>query len=250
MGCSQWPDGLYMEEGTIEDVAIGLATVPLQYTMYDSNVWIFEPGVAFPARTYVGERATWNPELTISTTITNESDPLDVGTLDGALLDTDGDSIVDLVEATIVLTDGTRQVSMTRFVEGDFDRYKCPYGPGTCLIGFAEPLCTFDPLPGERTFHVLGEASFKMADGASAFSAARPTLSFTTGPSGGGCPGEPGIPGSGFGCNTTFTTTVTGDTEGMFTWDLASITFEPDPTTVWFGVESFGETPPCPVPVK
>lgn len=254
-GCYPGNDGYYLQSGATEDVAMFIKTVyvhpqpgtgpDLPTNQFDGRVFVFDPGAIFPDRIYMTDRTTWVIGGIFSTPLTNESDPTDTGSMSGQVLDEGADGTGDVVNAELALADGSRAVSLRRFDPAAWDTYKCLGGPGSCPLVLGQPECTFDALPGDRTFHIFASMPFKIGDGIASIADQQTAIAYDDG----GCSGGFGIPGSGIGgCGTTITTTVSGDVEGTITFDVESMTFAPYHTWVGFGVVGKGGSPPCALP--
>ncbi len=254
-GCYPGNDGYYLGSGASEDVAMLIKTVyvhpqpgtgpDLPTNQFDGWVWLFEPGAIFPDRIYMTDRTTWVIGGLFSTPLTNASDPTDTGSMSGQVLDEGADGTGDVVNAELALADGARAVSLRRFDPAAWDTYKCLGGPGSCPLVLAQPECTFDALPGDRTFHIFASMAFKIGDGIASIADQQTAIGYDDG----GCSGGFGIPGSGIGgCGTTITTTVSGDVEGTITFDVEAMAFPAYETWVSFGVVGKGGSPSCALP--
>lgn len=254
-GCYPGNDGYYLGSGATEDVAMFIKTVyvhpqpgtgpDLPTNQFDGRVFVLEPGAIFPERTFATARTTWVIGGLFVTTLTNEADPADTGSLSGQVLDEGTDGIGDVVNAELALADGSRAVSLRRFDPTAWDTYRCLSGPGSCGLVLGQPTCSFEALGGARTYHVFASMPFKIGDGIASIADQQTAIGFGDV----GCTGGFGIPGSGIGgCGTTITTTVTGDVEGTLTFDVESVTFQSYATAISFGVVGKGSSPGCEIP--
>lgn len=240
--CNPDIGGFYLHEAVTEDVALDIRSTA---TSAWGRLVFFPPGDPLPAKTYDFGPTNRTAPLEFTTPVTNVADSGDVGTLSLTFSGPDSASI-DLAEGEVVLADGTHPLTMPETDPLDYDHYKCPDGHGHCRAVAAPATCTFEPLPGFRTYHVTAVIPFKSAEGASVFAGNQPAIGDISTEGSGLCTGSPPIPGTSIACgDVLLTISLEGDTAGTLTFDLDHFSYYANSTDALF---AFDDQSSCPLP--